>query len=181
MARPKKSGPHRSKSGAARDKRKIASLYLRGFTQIEIAKYIKVNQSTVSRDIKKLIDEWRTERIYDINEAKARELAKIDELELVYWEAWRRSQEDAVTHTEGSTATGEIDTTQTKGQAGDPRFLDGVLKCIQKRCEILGVEAPTKLEHAGPGGGPIPIFDLDEWKRERERRLKSRSEEHTSG
>ena len=30
-------------------------------------------------------------------------------------------------------------------QVGDARFLDGVMKCIQKRCEILGLNAPSRL------------------------------------
>jgi hypothetical protein len=30
------------------------------------------------------------------------------------------------------------------GQIGDPRFLAGVQWCINKRCEILGLDAPAK-------------------------------------
>ena len=29
-----------------------------------------------------------------------------------------------------------------------------------------------RLEHSGPNGGPIPLFDMDVWKKEREKRLK---------
>lgn len=46
----------------------------------------------------------------------------------------------------------------------------------QRALELLGKYHKLfieRMEHSGPGGGPIPIFDLDEWKRERERRLKS--------
>jgi len=32
-------------------------------------------------------------------------------------------------------------------------------------------ERIKKLEHSGPDGGPIPIFDLDRWKKERAERL----------
>ncbi|MHC4984512.1 MAG: hypothetical protein ACYTF6_15275, partial [Planctomycetota bacterium] len=33
-----------------------------------------------------------------------------------------------------------------KGQAGDPRFLAGVQWCIERRCKILGLDAPTKAQ-----------------------------------
>lgn len=32
-------------------------------------------------------------------------------------------------------------------------------------------ERTKKLEHSGPNGGAIPIFDLDAWKKEREQRI----------
>ena len=33
-----------------------------------------------------------------------------------------------------------------EGQAGDPRFLDGVLKCVERRCSILGLDAPKQFK-----------------------------------
>jgi hypothetical protein len=32
-------------------------------------------------------------------------------------------------------------------------------------------ERMKKLEHSGPGGGAIPIFDMDAWKKDREKRI----------
>lgn len=69
-------------------------MYLRGEYQSEIAKHFGVNQSTISRDIAALRDEWLQSALVDINEAKAKELAKVDQLEREYWDAWQRSREE---------------------------------------------------------------------------------------
>lgn len=142
-----------------RDRRQIARLYLQGMYQADIADKLGLSQPTVSRDIQVLIDEWRIERVYDINEAKARELAKVDNLELEYWEAWHRSQENAEKEikkakgiTKGGKAANQEIQKVSEGQTGDPRFLAGVQWCINKRCEILGVDAPKKIEGGGENG-----------------------------
>ena len=36
----------------------------------------------------------------------------------------------------------------TKGQAGNPRFLAIILKCVEQRSAILGLDAPNKLDHS---------------------------------
>jgi predicted transcriptional regulator len=156
-------GRPRDSAQIAAHRRQIADLYLRGRLQAEIAEQVGISQSTVSRDLKALQGEWLRSALMDFNEAKARELAKIDHLERTYWAAWQRSQEDAETE-----ATKAIDVkdgkryevaTQRKGQAGDPRFLQGVQWCIERRCKIIGVDAPDRHEHSGTGGGPIRVQD----------------------
>lgn len=135
-----------------RDRRNIARLYLQGKIQAEIASEMKISQPTVSRELKLLQAEWRVERVYDINEAKAKELAKLDVLELEYWDAWKRSQGNAVTQTQSDGPMGTTKTTKQEKQVGDSRFLDGVRDCIKQRCNILGVEAPKKSEITGKDG-----------------------------
>jgi hypothetical protein len=95
----------------------------------------------------------------DFNDAKARELAKIDQLEREYYAAWHRSCEDAETTKQkkrGKVEKRKDDDGQfvaeqpaemtriLKGQAGDPRYLQGVERCIEKRCKIMGIESPTR-------------------------------------
>jgi len=137
----------------ARDRRLIASLYLRGCLQAEIATEVGLSEATVSRDLKALQQEWHESSLLDIDAAKARELARIDELERTYWQAWKRSCEDAETETARvvETAGGRrrVAQKQTKCQAGDPRFLQGIQWCIERRCKVLGIDAPEKLEHSG--------------------------------
>ena len=151
-------GRRRSQAQLTRDRRRIADLYLQGWLQTDIAKELKTNQSTVSRDLQTLQAEWRDSALVDIDLAKSQELAKVDRLEREYWEAWERSCEDA------ETLRQELDTHQlptnpdsgkippnkvvrtSKGQAGDPRFLQGIQWCINKRCEIIGVDAPKRTD-----------------------------------
>jgi len=141
----------------ARDRRRIAEMYLHGVLQADIADELHIDQSTVSRDLKALQDEWRASSLIDIDEAKARELARIDELERTYWDGWRRSKEDAEIErkrvTEGGKDGRKYEAgTETKGQVGDPRFLQGVQWCIERRCKVIGIDAPTKQEIRVPDG-----------------------------
>jgi hypothetical protein len=38
---------------------------------------------------------------------------------------------------------------------GNPAFLAGVMSCIERRCKLLGLDAPVKSELTGKDGGPI--------------------------
>jgi len=127
----------------------MADLYLRGWLQVDIAEELKIDQSTVSRDLSALQEEWINSALVDIDEARAKELAKVDKLEREYWDAWDRSIQDAERETKKAIAVGDKEvkreaTKTTEGQAGDPRFLSGVQWCINKRCEILGLDAPKQ-------------------------------------
>jgi len=146
----------RSPAQLARDRRLISRLYFAGKLQIEIAEEVGVSQSTVSLDLKVLQRQWLESSLIDFDKAKARELAKIDNLELTYHAAWLRSCEDAETLTQkGKLRTGEEKlqpaeaTKTTKGQAGDPRFLQGIQWCIEKRIKIFGFDAPVKADVTG--------------------------------
>ena len=143
-------GKRRSQAQLTRDRRKIGDLYLQGWIQADIADELKVSQSTVSLDLKALQREWLASTLVDFNEAKAKELAKVDNLERIYHAAWRRSCEDAETVTQKAVTTGDKKrkeaTKIAKGQAGDPRFLTGVQWCIEKRCKIMGIDAPLKID-----------------------------------
>ena len=159
-------GRRRSKSELARDRRRIADLYLQGWTQTAIANKIGIHQPAVSRDLKALQKAWLASALIDLNNAKAKELAKVDKLEREYWVAWERSYEDAETVKQrGSPATAgagikpeSIEKT-VKGQAGDPRFLAGVQWCIERRCKIIGIDAPTNIDLSS-GGEPIKIREV---------------------
>lgn len=159
----------RSEAQQERDRREIARLYLQGMYQADIAERLGLSQPTVSRDIQVLVAEWKVERVYDINEAKARELAKVDNLELEYWEAWHRSQQNAEKEVKKQRAIPARKGVKEKddkspvilsqdiqkiseGQTGDPRFLSGIQWCIERRCLILGVDAPKKTELTGKDG-----------------------------
>ena len=147
-------GKRRSTSELARDRKRISGLYLRGRLQIDIAKEIGLSRATVSRDIKALHRIWLRSALIDFDTAKANELAKIDALEQIYYDAWDRSREDAETQTQkmmtdgkGKGAKSRKEMTKTaKGQVGDPRFLDGLQWCSEQRLKIFGIYAPTKVE-----------------------------------
>jgi transposase len=162
------SGQRRNASEVERDRRLIATYYLQGHTQAEIAEEVKLSQATVSRDLKAIQEQWRQASILEINEAKARELAKIDLLEREYWVAWERSLDDLQSKTIKARGTKEEgkpyeQTIHTSDSNGDPRYLAGIQWCIERRCQILGIDAPRKFEHGGKDGKPIAItFTADD-------------------
>lgn len=134
-----------------RDLKLIASLYLEGKTQKEIADALKLNQSTISRELKKVLDEWKVARVHDMDEIKQRELAKLDHLEETYWMAWDRSIRTATTISkkvivQHERVVGQEITDKTEEQIGDPKYLDSIQDVIAQRLRIFGLEAPKKTE-----------------------------------
>ena len=142
-------------------RQKVAAAYLRGGTQADIAVELECDQATVSRDLIALRAAWMKSALIDINEAKARELAKIDTLELEYWAAWKRSQQNAEVETtkmQGTdpAAPGKLEKQKrVEGQVGDSRYLQGVQWCVEMRCKIIGIEAPKKIQHGNDPENPL--------------------------
>lgn len=138
--------------------------YLQGYGYRKIAQIIeeetgvKITHTTVGKYVRQSLQEWKDERLKKIDDQKAVELQRIDKLEQTYWQAWEKSLEDvkktknkqrAVPKASGEgtemsvfSADKEI---ATEERLGDPRYLQGVQWCIQKRCEILGIDAPTQI------------------------------------
>lgn len=127
---------------------KVAGLYFQGKQQVEIAKELNVTQQQVSYDLKTLQTRWAQLSIAKIDDAKARELAKLDNLEREYWAAWLDSKKEfrstATERSKGGKNAGTKVQIKKERRDGDPRFLDGVKSCIERRCKILGLDAPIK-------------------------------------
>lgn len=150
----------------------IAQMYKEGKLQIEIAKELGLSQGQISQDLAEVLRRWRAEAADTIDAIKQRELDKINNLEIEYWHAWELSLKDATgVSVETKTvalkmpADGgdpvELPAAETKttkrrqGQSGNPAYLAGVQWCIDRRCKLLGLDAPTKSELTGKDGGPI--------------------------
>lgn len=144
--------PKRTKIQREKDLLRTAELYLKGWPQYEIARELKVSQPQIAYDIKDLISRWKEKAVMNIDERKAEELAKIDRLEAEYWKGWEDSRRPTKVSTAQATTAGanpgKTVTNKEITSAGDPRFLAGVADCIEKRCRILGLHAPTKLQGA---------------------------------
>ena len=142
-------------------------MYLQGFNQVEIAEALDVSQATISSDIKSAREEWRTARTKKVDRMMNRELARIDHLARIYWDAWERSIGEVVTVTEKVGTNGVERSEKTEQKVGDRGFLDGVAKCIDMRTKLLGVnkERPPEAgdNHTviiyGPGSKPQHVSD----------------------
>lgn len=134
---------------------KVAEMYLRGCSQRQIGQAVSVSQTTVFKDLQAVRKAWKDSMIRDFDEAKARELEKIDLVEREAWAAWERSQKNAVTHTKGVNSKGVVDEKKRSGQYGDGKFLDVVMACIKRRCDLLGLDAPVKVANTDADGNDL--------------------------
>jgi hypothetical protein len=128
---------------------RVAESYLRGRRQYEIAEAEGVVDSVITKDLQAIRKKWRESSVRDFDEHVSRELDKIDLLEREHWEAWERSKkEKTVSRTSKKTGKNPADEASIEKQQrdGNPAFLEGVLKCIERRCKLLGLDAPEKFK-----------------------------------
>ena len=156
-----KSGPKRTKLEIKRDRVRIAELYIKGVYQSVIAAELGLSQVQISYDLKKIQAEWVKNTTLDLDHFKGKEIAKIDQVERTAWEGYTRSLEKfKSTITTGRDITEDKETgkvtagnkdqvVKVEERNGDPRFLDVVMKCIERRCKLMGLDAPDKHEHTG--------------------------------
>ena len=150
MAAPKRTRVQREK-----DLEQVASLYLRGVKQSEIATQLKLSQQQISYDLADLQKRWKEAALFNLDEARRRELLKLDELERAYWRAYERSCErEERTLTQRSGGAGQFALVERKTSSGDPRYLQGVERCIDRRCKLLGLDAPERRDVTS-GGAPV--------------------------
>lgn len=150
-----------------RDERRaiVARRYLQGVFQSDIAEEVGVTQSTVSKDLKAIQEQWRTSSLMDFGEAKQRELERIDALEEQAWKAWFRScekrtrtdnrvkgiqakpeeyevdDEGKLVRKKSKVYPLEVDTkTVVYQRDGDPRWLATIQRCIQLRIKLLALD-----------------------------------------
>lgn len=144
----------RSKTERSRDANLAARMYLKGYSYDEIAVELGVSKSTVSRTLAPFLAEWDRQTRADVQEIKAREVARLDHLLLEYWEAWERSkkpQKSSTVRTGGaadddSARRDTLATVRSTERNGDPRFLTGVQWVIDRRIKLYGLDEPAGLE-----------------------------------
>lgn len=143
-----------------REKDLMVRYYLEGRTLSQVADKLmdehrfKRSMSCISKVINGAIKEWKNERGEFIEYHKDIEIQKINNLEVTYFEAWEASK-SAGNHEVQKLAPGKTPAAKKKlkeviktirDTAGDPRFLLGIQWCIDKRCELLGHDAPQVIE-----------------------------------
>ena len=84
-----------------------------------------VNQSTISRDLKRLQEQWVREASQDIGERRARELAELDDM--------------------------EKDAALEFNKSKNPQWWHARLKAKERRAKLLGLDAPVKQDITSKG------------------------------
>ena len=142
----------KKKLKAAARRPQVATLYLKGWSQGDLAAEFNVNQSTISRDLEKIQQGWLKAAKASFDAVKAKELARIDRLEREYWEQYEASKKPfkkVVTKGKGKgdakQPTTLEKTTVVEDRLGDSRYLVGIQWCVEQRLRIFGVYEETKI------------------------------------
>jgi hypothetical protein len=143
---------------------------MKGWLQREIADYLSnrpnveytLAQPQISYDLKIIRQRWVESSLVNMDEIKAEELAKIDRLEREYWDAWERSLgvHKVHKHRDGGRYDGE-EITVEEDSLGDPKYLQGIQWCIDRRVKIFGLDAPRRTETHVEAHGSVIHASLD--------------------
>ena len=142
-------GIERTKEQRAADLKEMARLRLFGHSQTAIAEKLGVGQATVSRDLAEIVKGWKAEAVADMDEIKAKELAKLDALEVEAYEAWQGSKKESqkkVVEDRPGKSGGKFAKIETTQNDGDPRFLQALLAIQDRRAKIQGFDVPVKFD-----------------------------------
>ena len=150
----------RTREQIAHDRLKISELYLNGYTQAEIGEKLTINQSTVSRDLKVLRGQWLESSLRNFDAVLAEQLAKVDQQERDY----HKTAAQARSWAQGLAQVGQLDKAAA-ALVSSVRAMQGVDSCIDRRCRILGLDAPARTEISGM------IFDIAGWQQARQQRI----------
>jgi len=172
-----KNAPKRSKFEIKRDRKNIAALYLKGWSQERIADELKISRDMVQYDVTRIKEDWRQSAVYDFDAAKQKALAELANLKATAWQAWEKStlqrKRTKQSQTKGK-GSGDHQTAEViqEEQAGDPRFLITIKELIKEECHLLGLypEAlPANDLPQLPGGNAsqTQVIEIPAWSPEK--------------
>ena len=139
-------GPKRTPTERVQQRALIADLLLKNWTQTAIGEHLKLSQSQVSRELRRIKEDWKKESNRDFDLSVEQELKRLELIERTYWQAWDKSlQPKESTSSEKKGSEVKVGK-RTEQRAGNPQFLKGVMECIDRRCKLLGLDAPVKSE-----------------------------------
>ena len=119
-----------------------------GKTVRQQAEELDRTPSAISTDRRILRMRWAEQNAENITAEKFDQLEKLNRIEEEAWAAWDRSIGETVKQTRRITQQhGERVQTvseETSTLAGDPRYLEQINKAVQRRCQILGLNAPAE-------------------------------------
>lgn len=128
----------------------VSALYFQGIPQYQIAERLGVDAAQVTRDLQFLERLWLEGAVENRDRWKAEEIARINHMEREAYAAWERSKQERETRTARNATRPKGAETETglrkEQRCGDTEYLKTVQWCINKRCELRGLDAPKKAE-----------------------------------
>lgn len=139
----------------------VSKYYARGMNASEIAVLVKKEMSankapsatTINNDIREILEEWKSNRIANMDDAVMVEMNRLTAISNEAWTAWERSKRN---HTEKLSREVEkmggkdgiiTETHKSAKQVrlfGDPAYLKVILACRESTRKLLGLDKPEK-------------------------------------
>lgn len=124
----------------------------------EIATRLGINRKTVLADLKWLQRQWQAESLRNYSQAKAEQLAKLDELVREAWEGFERCRREEVSErtrvVEGPQGRRTTLETRRQPRDGGLGYLSQVCRCLEERAKLLGLYAPSRATVPPPAPDP---------------------------
>ena len=139
---------NRKGAAAAAAERRVKVLEMRkaGFTFRQIGGQLDINEAQAYRDLARILSDILELARPDAVALRTLELERLDDLQKTLWR---------------------------QAKAGNLGATDRLLRIMERRARLLGLDAPTKEEHSGPGGGPIVIANAMDLSRLSDQELQS--------
>lgn len=137
---------------------KVAEMYVQHYTYREIGAKLGISIGQVCQHMKIVVARWKDRAEVNVGHRIEEECKKLDVTEREARAAWEKSKADAKARSKviegvpgagGSVTPRTVRVTEhTEEQYGDPRYLEVILKCQERRAKLLGIDV-TKVEHSG--------------------------------
>ena len=111
-------------------RKKVAANLLAGLSYRDIAEALNVSLGTVANDARIILGRWQREQIQDLDQYVLMELRRLD---LATYAIWNDVQD------------------------GKLNAIDRMVRLMERRARLLGLDAPTRQELVGPDGAGVVI------------------------
>lgn len=167
----KKHAPRRTVNQIRADRILLTDLMVRGLTLEQMADKLaemrgyRLHFSTINREVRAITDDYKARNDDLLDRHRQRQLMRLDAQEQEAWRAWEKSKEDAITKQgerssgqpgqNGANGTREKSVVRQSGRVGNAEFLRVMLAIAERRCKLLGLDAPAKNVLMNPDGTAI--------------------------
>ena len=121
-------------------RKEVASLYLKGYTQQQIADKLEVSRQTINGDVKAVLAQWREETSHAMSERVAKQAMQLEDMRLRAWTAYTK-------------AVAENRDAQSEKRPRSEKELNAIallLRIQEREAKLYGLDAPNRTEVSTP-------------------------------
>jgi hypothetical protein len=128
---------------------RVAELRLQGYSTAAIAEKLGICERQAKYDSQRVSQRWRESSIRNWDELIEIERLRLERIHQLAEEGYERSLQPKESVTVEKGESGGVESTKLKeeGQAGDPQFLQVMIRASESRRKLLGLDKPIANEH----------------------------------